>query len=277
MAALRDDAEVVLGASPVLALPPVRDPGLALRLLGPVLHDLGGGIGGAERGGRHGEESDRQQRDRRGERDDERIMAVSVSTPALCYGKNLMADVRIDKWLWAARFFKSRTLAAAACAGGKIDVNGDAAKPSKSVRPGDLLQITLPRSRRIVRVAALAERRGSGSEAALLYEDLTPPPRRASRGPRRPPSVRPGPAGPPSASGGTSIASPAGRGAARGSPCLCPVALLRSLRHRCPGGPPGAGPREGGVNPPRPRHCNRVRNPRSATDPARAGSGRRGE
>jgi ribosome-associated heat shock protein Hsp15 len=87
-----------------------------------------------------------------------------------------MLDVRIDKWLWAARFFKSRTFAATACAGGKVDVNGDAAKPSKTVRPGDLLQITLPRSRRIVRVAVLAERRGSGTEAALLYEDLTPPP-----------------------------------------------------------------------------------------------------
>jgi ribosome-associated heat shock protein Hsp15 len=87
-----------------------------------------------------------------------------------------MSDVRIDKWLWAARFFKSRTLAAAACHGGKVDVNGDAAKPSRSVRPGDLLRITLPRSRRIVRVATLTERRGSGGQAALLYEDLTPPP-----------------------------------------------------------------------------------------------------
>jgi len=94
----------------------------------------------------------------------------------VCYGKNLMAEVRIDKWLWAARFFKSRTLAAGACSGGKIDVNGSAAKAARPVRPGDLLQITMPRGRRIVRVAALTERRGSGSEAALLYEDLTPPP-----------------------------------------------------------------------------------------------------
>jgi ribosome-associated heat shock protein Hsp15 len=107
-----------------------------------------------------------------------------------------MADVRIDKWLWAARFFKSRTLAASACNGGKVDLNGDAAKPSKSVHPGDLLRITLPRSRRIVRVTVLTERRGSGSEAALLYEDLTPPPppREARTGP---PGYRPRGAGRP--------------------------------------------------------------------------------
>jgi ribosome-associated heat shock protein Hsp15 len=94
----------------------------------------------------------------------------------VCYGKNLMSDVRVDKWLWAARFFKSRTLAATACAGGKVDVNGDAVKASKTVRPGDLVQITLPRGRRIVRIAELTERRGSGTDAQRLYEDLTPPP-----------------------------------------------------------------------------------------------------
>jgi ribosome-associated heat shock protein Hsp15 len=87
-----------------------------------------------------------------------------------------MSGVRIDKWLWAARFYKSRSLAAGACTGGKVDVNGDTAKPSRMVRPGDLLRVTLPRARRIVRVTALAERRGGAPEAALLYDDLTPPP-----------------------------------------------------------------------------------------------------
>jgi len=107
-----------------------------------------------------------------------------------------MADVRLDKWLWAARFFKSRTLAAAACGGGKVDLNGDAAKPARPVRPGDRLEITLPRGRRIVRIAVLTERRGSGSDAAKLYEDLTPPPppREARVGP---PVFRPRGAGRP--------------------------------------------------------------------------------
>jgi len=102
-----------------------------------------------------------------------------------------MDDVRIDKWLWAARFFKSRTLAAAACRGGKVDVNDQVARPSRAVRAGDLLTITLPSARRVVRVVTLSGRRGSGADAALLYHDLTPPapPREAriSPPPYRPP------------------------------------------------------------------------------------------
>jgi ribosome-associated heat shock protein Hsp15 len=87
-----------------------------------------------------------------------------------------MDDLRLDKWLWAARFFKSRTLATAACDGGKVDVNERAAKPSRMVRVGDLLHVTLPRAKRVVRIQALADRRGGGAQAAALYEDLTPPP-----------------------------------------------------------------------------------------------------
>jgi len=86
-----------------------------------------------------------------------------------------MDDVRIDKWLWAARFYKSRTLAAVACRGGKVDVNDQAARPSRGVRAGDLLKITLPRARRVIRVVAVSDRRGPGEEARLLYEDLIPP------------------------------------------------------------------------------------------------------
>jgi ribosome-associated heat shock protein Hsp15 len=93
------------------------------------------------------------------------------------------STVRLDRWLTAARVFKSRTLAAAACDGGKVDVNEDAAKPARAVRSGDLLRITLPHGRRrILRVTALGERRGSAAVARTLYEDLTPPePPRAPR------------------------------------------------------------------------------------------------
>jgi ribosome-associated heat shock protein Hsp15 len=95
--------------------------------------------------------------------------------------------MRIDRWLWAARFFKSRSLAAAACSGGKVDVNHEAAKPARLVRPGDLVAVTVgPGRRRIARVVGLTERRGPAGEARLLYEDLTPPE------PPRPP-MAPGP------------------------------------------------------------------------------------
>jgi ribosome-associated heat shock protein Hsp15 len=92
--------------------------------------------------------------------------------------------MRVDKWLWAARFFKSRTLAAQACGGGKVDVNDEAARPARVLRVGDLVQVTLPGGRRIARVLALTERRGPASAARGLYEDLTPPaPPREQRAP----------------------------------------------------------------------------------------------
>lgn len=101
-----------------------------------------------------------------------------------------MDRVRVDKWLWAARFFKSRSLAAAACDGGKVTVNRSSAKPSKPVSPGDMLRITLPGGKKIIKVLALAERRGSALRAQLLYEDLTPPPPPEPR-PMAPPVFRP--------------------------------------------------------------------------------------
>ena len=85
-------------------------------------------------------------------------------------------SLRVDKWLWAARFFKTRSLASGACTGGKVDVNDEAAKPAKAVRAGDLLKITLSHGRRrIVKVLALDDRRGPATMARALYEDLTPP------------------------------------------------------------------------------------------------------
>jgi ribosome-associated heat shock protein Hsp15 len=83
--------------------------------------------------------------------------------------------MRVDKWLWAARFFKTRSLAAHACAGGKVDVNEEAAKPARPVRVGDRIRITVPGGQRLARVLALSERRGPAVQARALYEDLTPP------------------------------------------------------------------------------------------------------
>jgi ribosome-associated heat shock protein Hsp15 len=79
--------------------------------------------------------------------------------------------VRIDKWLWAARFFKTRSLAAEAVAGGRVHVNGARAKPAKEVRVGDVVEVTIGTVRRAVHVTGLAERRGPAAVAATLYEE----------------------------------------------------------------------------------------------------------
>ena len=79
--------------------------------------------------------------------------------------------MRIDKWLWATRLFKTRTLAAEAVKGGRVHVNGAAVKPSREVGAGDQLEITLGRVRRTVIVRDVAERRGPAAEAAKLYDE----------------------------------------------------------------------------------------------------------
>jgi ribosome-associated heat shock protein Hsp15 len=79
--------------------------------------------------------------------------------------------IRIDKWLWAARFFKTRSLAAAAVTGGKIEVNGVRAKPSRIMRPGDKLNIRRGIYEWTVVVKGLAKLRRPAAEAQLLYEE----------------------------------------------------------------------------------------------------------
>src|SRR4051794_13627219 len=84
----------------------------------------------------------------------------------------LVDSVRIDKWLWAARIFKTRALAAEALKGGRVHVEGQRAKASKDVRPGDRIEVTMERGRRLeLIVRGTAERRGPAKEAALLYEE----------------------------------------------------------------------------------------------------------
>ena len=79
--------------------------------------------------------------------------------------------VRLDKWLWAARFYKTRALAAEAIEGGRIEVNGDRAKRSRPLKPGDELRIRLGPYEHHVVVRALSNRRGPAAEAATLYEE----------------------------------------------------------------------------------------------------------
>ena len=81
------------------------------------------------------------------------------------------SPVRIDKWLWAARFFKTRSLAAAAVEGGKIQLNADRVKPAKTVRPGDEVRVRVGPYEHIVLVKGTAERRGPASVAAALYTE----------------------------------------------------------------------------------------------------------
>ena len=81
------------------------------------------------------------------------------------------APVRLDKWLWAARFFKNRSLATDAVNGGRVHLNGQAVKPSKDVKPGDELEITIGEDRRTIVVHGTAERRGSATVARTLYEE----------------------------------------------------------------------------------------------------------
>lgn len=77
--------------------------------------------------------------------------------------------MRVDKWLWTARLFKTRALAAGAVKGGRVRVGGVTVKPSREVLPGDELEITIGAVRRTVIVRGAAERRVSSAEAANLY------------------------------------------------------------------------------------------------------------
>ena len=82
-----------------------------------------------------------------------------------------LARLRIDKWLWAARFFKTRALASEAVEGGRVHVNGLRVKPAKEVKPGDSLQIEAGEQRWTVIVRGINARRGPAPEARLMYEE----------------------------------------------------------------------------------------------------------
>ena len=81
------------------------------------------------------------------------------------------AKVRIDKWLWAARFFKTRAMATEAINGGHVHVNGQRIKPSRPLSIGDELTVTKPPYTFIIEVIDLSEKRGPASKAMLLYQE----------------------------------------------------------------------------------------------------------
>jgi ribosome-associated heat shock protein Hsp15 len=89
----------------------------------------------------------------------------------LPYENESMTGVRMDKWLWAARFFKTRSLAVKACELGRIQSNGQPAKASREVHVGDLLQVKNPSGEFQVEVLALSEMRGPAPVARNLYRE----------------------------------------------------------------------------------------------------------
>ncbi|MDP3850934.1 MAG: RNA-binding S4 domain-containing protein [Luteolibacter sp.] len=89
----------------------------------------------------------------------------------------MLTTVRTDKWLWAARFFKTRGLAAEMCASGKVRRLGHALKAASPLHPGDILEIPFPEGpgTRVLRVISLIEKRQAAAEARVCYEESTSP------------------------------------------------------------------------------------------------------
>ena len=98
--------------------------------------------------------------------------------PNVCNDKE---SVRIDKWLWAARMFKTRSLASAACTAGHVKLNGESVKASKSVRRGDHVEVLTSGGPKVLGVRELMEKRGPFEIAKTLYEDHTPEPEAGDR------------------------------------------------------------------------------------------------
>lgn len=101
-------------------------------------------------------------------------MASDASVSDASEGQDAL---RVDKWLWHARFLKSRGLAARLVSDGRLRIDGERfTKPGKMVRPGNVLTFRLQDRIRIVKIIALGTRRGPAPEAQALYEDMSPPP-----------------------------------------------------------------------------------------------------
>jgi ribosome-associated heat shock protein Hsp15 len=93
--------------------------------------------------------------------------------------------VRLDKWLWHARFFKSRSISAGVISAGHVRVNGaPAPKPARAVGQGDVLTFSQERQVRVVKIIACGTRRGPAPEAQALYADMSPPVEKTPANPR---------------------------------------------------------------------------------------------
>ena len=100
---------------------------------------------------------------------------AAAATPTVDADMSALDSLRIDKWLWAARCFKTRGLAAEACGAGHVKVNGTSVKSAKLLRRGDELTIRLSDELRILAVTGLSDRRGPAPAARSLYLDKSPP------------------------------------------------------------------------------------------------------
>ncbi|HEV8720872.1 MAG TPA: S4 domain-containing protein [Candidatus Binatia bacterium] len=99
-------------------------------------------------------------------------MALKINDPFISMrAKDIGAELRLDKWLWAARFFKTRSLAAEAITGGKVNVNGNRAKPSRVVRVGETVSIRRGPYEWTIIVKDISRSRGPAAQAQRLYEE----------------------------------------------------------------------------------------------------------
>ena len=88
--------------------------------------------------------------------------------------ENKEEPIRIDKWLWAARLFKTRSLAVDAIKGGKVKVDGNPIKPSREVKEGDVIQVQIEQLHKVVQVKTVIKNRVSAKQVPEVYNDLTP-------------------------------------------------------------------------------------------------------
>lgn len=87
---------------------------------------------------------------------------------------NSQPSIRIDKWLWAVRVFKTRNQASEACRGGKVKIDGNSVKPSREVRVGDVIEVQVALIKKVLRIKQMVKNRVGAKFVADLVEDLTP-------------------------------------------------------------------------------------------------------